>query len=263
MASVIAWKRYRVDQAQDLPDSSGYAWMRESMTRENKLALIVGFGLVLFMGILVSDHLSTARREASASLQMNTGLSRQAMVPGQGWLVYGVAQESSGEEVATALQIRQESAHPSEMERSIPIADPTEHSPHHVVGAGDTLQSICKRHYGTPHLDLALARYNRIPDPNRLAVRTRLLLPSALVLNGSDTSIISPRENAPIPKAAPVQEEPMGAYEVQSGDTLSELAQKLLGSARETTRLYELNRDVLRDQNDLRVGASLRYPLSN
>ena len=56
MASVIAWKRYRVDQAQDLPDSSGYAWMRESMTRENKLALIVGFGLVLFMGILAINR---------------------------------------------------------------------------------------------------------------------------------------------------------------------------------------------------------------
>ena len=28
------------------------------MTRENKLAIVIGFGLLLFVGILVSDHLS-------------------------------------------------------------------------------------------------------------------------------------------------------------------------------------------------------------
>lgn len=243
---------------------SGHAWMRESMTRENKLALIVGFGLVLFMGILVSDHLSTARREASASLQMNSGLTQQAVVPGQGWLVYGVAEESTREQdPAATVQTQETPLAASTLEHSIPIADPTEHSPHHVVGAGDTLQSICKRHYGTPHLDQALARYNRIPDPNRLAVRTRLLLPSAHVLTGSQMTGAISEETSPISKPVEQQDGKMGAYKVQSGDTLSELAQKLLGSARETDRLYELNRDVLRDQNDLRVGASLRYPLSN
>ena len=31
------------------------------MTRENKLALVIGFGLMLFVGILVSDHFSAQR----------------------------------------------------------------------------------------------------------------------------------------------------------------------------------------------------------
>ena len=65
------------------------------------------------------------------------------------------------------------------------------------------------------------------------------------------------------PVAVESKSQTMGEYTVQTGDTLSELAQKLLGSARETERLYELNRDVLRHQDDLRVGASLRYPISN
>ena len=38
------------------------------MTKENKLALVVGFGLVLLVGILVSDHFSTARKQAAAEL---------------------------------------------------------------------------------------------------------------------------------------------------------------------------------------------------
>ena len=32
------------------------------MTREHKLALVVGFGLVLFVGILIADHLAAGRR---------------------------------------------------------------------------------------------------------------------------------------------------------------------------------------------------------
>ncbi|MFK7959019.1 MAG: LysM peptidoglycan-binding domain-containing protein [Phycisphaerales bacterium] len=38
------------------------------MTRENKLALVVGFGLILLVGILVSDHFSPARTDAAANL---------------------------------------------------------------------------------------------------------------------------------------------------------------------------------------------------
>ena len=32
------------------------------MTRENKLALVIGFGLLLLAGIFVSDHLSAQQR---------------------------------------------------------------------------------------------------------------------------------------------------------------------------------------------------------
>ena len=35
------------------------------MTRENKLVMVIGFGLLLFVGILVSDHL--AARDAQFS----------------------------------------------------------------------------------------------------------------------------------------------------------------------------------------------------
>ncbi|MHC4219162.1 MAG: hypothetical protein ACYSU7_11985, partial [Planctomycetota bacterium] len=39
-----------------------------NMTRENKVALVVGFALVLFVGILISDHLSDAQTRRSADL---------------------------------------------------------------------------------------------------------------------------------------------------------------------------------------------------
>ena len=43
------------------------------MTRENKLALVVGFGLMLFVGILVSDHFSAQRFDPATVAQATPG----------------------------------------------------------------------------------------------------------------------------------------------------------------------------------------------
>ncbi len=51
------------------------------MTRESKLALIVGFGLVLFVGILVSDHFSAGQRQEAAHLLAQRGALRGASAP--------------------------------------------------------------------------------------------------------------------------------------------------------------------------------------
>lgn len=40
-----------------------------SVTREQKLALIVGFSLILFVGVLISDHLSSARKASIAKVE--------------------------------------------------------------------------------------------------------------------------------------------------------------------------------------------------
>ncbi len=49
-------------------------------------------------------------------------------------------------------------------------------------------------------------------------------------------------------------------YEVRPGDTLSELAQRFLGSSRRYHELYEANRDVLSSPHALRAGVVLRIP---
>ena len=43
------------------------------MTREHKLALIVGFSLVLIVGVLISDHFSPARRQDVSADGMSAG----------------------------------------------------------------------------------------------------------------------------------------------------------------------------------------------
>ncbi len=49
-------------------------------------------------------------------------------------------------------------------------------------------------------------------------------------------------------------------HRVQKGDTLSELAQRYLGSSARFGEIYEANRHLLRSPNDLRLGIPLRIP---
>ncbi len=51
------------------------------MTRENKLALIVGFSLLLVVAILLADHLSPAQQEEMASLQPLPGDAADIFLP--------------------------------------------------------------------------------------------------------------------------------------------------------------------------------------
>ena len=48
----------------------------------------------------------------------------------------------------------------------------------HVLSEGETLHSVAWAEYGQARFWRALARFNEIDDPMRLALGTRLLLPS-------------------------------------------------------------------------------------
>jgi len=47
---------------------------------------------------------------------------------------------------------------------------------------------------------------------------------------------------------------------VQSGDTLSKLAQRYYGDASLYTKIFQANRDILSDPNKIQVGQKLRIP---
>ena len=49
-------------------------------------------------------------------------------------------------------------------------------------------------------------------------------------------------------------------YEVKSGDSLSKIAKDEYGNANEWTRIFEANKDVLKDPNKIYPGQKLRIP---
>lgn len=51
-------------------------------------------------------------------------------------------------------------------------------------------------------------------------------------------------------------------YKVQRGDTLSDIAERLLGTSRRYMDIYRVNRDRMKSPNDLQPGMELRIPLT-
>lgn len=51
-----------------------------------------------------------------------------------------------------------------------------------------------------------------------------------------------------------------GVHKVVSGDTLSKLAKRYLGEANAYMKIFELNKDILKDPNMIKVGQELKIP---
>ena len=140
----------------------------------------------------------------------------------------------------------------------------------YVVQNGDNFWSISQKKYGTGRYFQALAAHNRqqIPDPARMKPGTEMTLPAAEELERRYPSLI-PRQgttdSAPEAVAIATGEYLVGTdgqprYRVGTGDTLSGIAQKYLGRSRRWEQILEMNRDVLKDGNTLKLGMVLRLP---
>lgn len=207
------------------------------MTRENKLSIVIAFGLLIFVGMLVADHYSVASHREVAPLGSN---APTPPLLNSGRLVDGPPP-------------------------SAPVQHPesTTGDMMYTVRKGETLRSICSAYYGDSGLASAVARDNNMPNPDDLeegqtiALRTR-----ASLFNGS----FLPAEQTRVATRTPKKSTPkMGSYTVQPGDTLSELAGELMGTLKKTnfektTELFNYNRDVMPDRDTIVPGMILQYP---
>jgi hypothetical protein len=170
------------------------------MTRENKLALVVGFALILFVGILISDHFSAARSQEAADLLPEQDPLVQASYESPDMLSF----EPTGAAVADpspaagppALPVDPMVVTPPAEEeiRNPDLQNPAETEPRvglpaeqtrdlpfvfHNVVSGESLTLICRRHYGDDSLVNELARFNDLSDPDMVTIGTRLRIPAA------------------------------------------------------------------------------------
>lgn len=133
------------------------------------------------------------------------------------------------------------------------------------VQPGDNYWTISKAFYGSGRYFGGLAQYNshRIPSPEKMKPGMIVLIPDALVLHrkypqlcGPDPSQIKPEE--PFGFFVDAQGHP--AFRVGEGDTLGGIAQKHLGRVTRAEQLYQMNKDRIRDPNNLKLGTILRLP---
>ena len=234
------------------------------MTRENKLALVIGFGLLLLAGILVSDHLSAQQRVDEEPLQA----VEPRWMPDQDILQFARTEAAPDPEPIREQTI----AVPPRVERTIerPVAvarppaqiviggsngtvnresAPRETRRFHYVRSGDNLSRIAEQYYGDARAWTRITRGNPEIDPDRLTIGMRLLIPAA-----EGTAPASAVATAPPRNRTTV---------VREGETLSDIARRELGDGRKWTKLHEANRATLPDPNRLKVGMVLKVPATS
>lgn len=157
----------------------------------------------------------------------------------------------------------------------------------HTIKGGDVLSSIAFKTYGTTRMVPAIVAANPGVDVNRLQVGQKLKLPamdpaltaSTTPMNtGSPVRLVSMRSspatrpgfitasyiksNAGV-RASSSKSTPQGQYKVKSGDTISSIAQKQLGSVRHAGKLVAANQRLVKHPNRLQVGWLLKLPPIN
>ena len=204
------------------------------MTRENKLSIVIAFGLLIFVGMLVADHYSEASHREVAPLGSN---APTPPLLNAGRLVDGPSP-------------------PLEFQHHGNSAGDTMHTVHR----GETLRSICSEHYGDSGLAGAVARWNSLPNPDKLEKGPTIALPTRASLSiGNLTPSTKTTTTVQHTRSTTLK---MGSYTVQSGDTLSELAYKLMGTSKKTTELFNCNRNVMPDPDTITPGMVLQYPIN-
>ena len=206
------------------------------MTRENKLSIVIAFGLLIFVGMLVADHFSIASHRTVADL---------------------------GSNVSTPPLIS-----PTKLLDGPPLPSDTQSTSNstgdriHIVVQGETLRSICLDFYGDSGLAGGVATWNKLQNPNAIEKGLRIALPtrSSLIAGSIANNTQSTNQSSSQLETSTTA---MGTYTVKEGDTLSEIAQKVMGTTKKTQLLIDVNKDVMPNPDRIMPGMILQFPLQS
>lgn len=251
------------------------------MTRENKLALIIGFGFLLFVGILVSDHMSARSGPASVPIALRskepTGLPREPEAPrefGRENLPLPQTMPQFKDtrivRVQPPLQIEQ----PQVVAEIFiePTALPTPKQRVHVIAKGETLGVVSRKYYNTTRYAAQLEALNGVKS-SALKIGQEISIPPLDVIDPSKAvaamPIIDQGGNYAFPidpqnmQAAGEQQQQAAAFRtvtLSKGQTLYEIAKRELGSGERWGEITQADGDRINNPNAVRAGASLRVP---
>ena len=208
------------------------------MTREHKLALVVGFGLVLFVGILIADHVAADRR---AHLQGPAAVLRESMSKDL-WrdtstptldlaaIIEPVVIEPVPEVGFAPREDRSHLGRPTAPRIPEGRSRATNRREYR-VRPGDSLGKIARK-----ELDRE-SRWTEIRDLNGLKGST--IVPGQTLQLPSRDADRSPRRREVVAFVPPKPTNQ--TYVVRSGDSLGKIARKELGRESRWTEIRDLN----------------------
>lgn len=244
------------------------------MSRELKLALILGFSFVLAVTVLVSDHWRTGRGGDLASLpgddptQMTTVgrlegkkdvMTPAVPLPEPEPKRVTPAKPENGQAVKPEPQASGELPTSPLPTGPVPSTTPDRE---YTIADGDTLYKIAKQTYSDAGLHKALADYNKLGDGRGLKVGAKIRLPDRAVLTGDALPYAGPSKtagNSAKPETSDIRKvmETTVTYKIQPGDTLSSIARKAGCSV---SKLLDLNKSLRGREDSLTAGAELNVP---
>lgn len=136
----------------------------------------------------------------------------------------------------------------------------------------DSFWTISKQVYGTGRYYQALAKHNAAiaSDPQKLKPGSVIETPSAEILETryrAEIPLAAAATGASIPDNSDAAEPGFfvdasgkAMYRVGSNDTLSSISKAHLGRASRWIQIFEMNRQILKDGNTLKVGTELQLP---
>jgi nucleoid-associated protein YgaU len=238
------------------------------MTRENKLVMVIGFGLLLFVGILVSDHLSARESQiATPMTKVSYEPTKQLPTPQEERVVdFGRVPERGQDDVARVGDkplVEDSRMLPRVETTTIPVP-PASQERTHTVAKGENPEKIAQKYYGKRTLAAKLAEYNGI-DPTKLRIGQTLKIPDLAVLDPSalpkqpemftDAVVQPPAPQSEGAIARPAEPR-FRTVTVQKGDTAWKIAERAYGNGSKWKQLSQLNPGF--QPNALKVGAVLK-----
>ncbi len=220
------------------------------MTREIKLALILGSALVLVVGVLISDHLSGARNARIAQVESDLAAppvaartSTLSEPERTGWSLPLGPSQAKAEPPAPAIN----NALADPNAALAQINDPTSA---HLPGVSPESAPQLTASEQVTEL-MRMAQGEGVPltyeSPSQPAANPFIAPPTTA--NSQTSPISNPAASSEIV--------------VRDGDTLWSLAETHLGSGAQFPKLLEANRDRIgADGGEIRVGTRLRLPAS-
>lgn len=269
------------------------------MTREQKLSLIIGFSLVLLVGVLVSDHLSGAR--AAQLADVGAALEQSAPPPLADPLpdyddpepeplsLPAIAatpepaaqdpprptQTAQSEETTSESFLRSLQEQFRETGASAPVAAKLEErevvlpEPRVVDPVVEDDRTPAVATYRVKKGDSVWSIAEKHYGDGHLAKKLAEFNVAQGRMRDADTILVGATILLPEPRAlgatgarltAASQAAEPRKYTVRKGDTLGEIAQRELGSSKRWEALVAANRRVIDDPDDIRVGMVLRIP---
>ena len=233
----------------------------QTVTREHKLALIVGFSLILLVGVLISDHLSRARQARIASVGGADAGASISATPPTADLMKPLDAELSRPSAHTQPPAPAVQEPPVEPARALqqPVQVAKTESPAQppvTIAQGGGRQSSDAR---TP-LEEAINQHGGSVSVDQNGNRT-INLPPAVGLKPEANLVKAPAPTSPIgaPDTKAGTNVPAKVHAVQKGETMFQIARTYYSNGHLWRELAKYN-GVANKEGSVREGTKLRIP---